>query len=108
MKKELQLRVIPEAAAQQDELKAYISKTTEIDASEINHIEILKRSIDARQRQVKINLKVRVYIGEAFEEEKVTPPKFENVHDKEAVIIVGAGPAGLFAALKCIELGMSP
>ncbi|HAW81372.1 MAG: FAD-binding protein [Balneola sp.] len=108
MQKELQLRVIPEVAAQKDELKAYISKTTEIDASEINHIEILKRSIDARQRQVKINLKVRVYVGEEFEEEKVTPPKFENVHDKEAVIIVGAGPAGLFAALKCIELGMKP
>ena len=108
MQKELQLRVIPEVAAQQDELRAYISKTTEIDASEINHIEILKRSIDARQRQVKINLKVRVYIGEAFQEEKVKPPKFENVHNKEAVIIVGAGPAGLFAALKCIELGMKP
>ncbi|MEQ9090414.1 MAG: NAD(P)/FAD-dependent oxidoreductase [Balneola sp.] len=108
MQKELQLRVIPEVAGEEDKLRAYISKTTEIDASEITHVEILKRSIDARQRQVKINLKVRVYIGEAFEEDEVTPPKFENVHDKEAVIIVGAGPAGLFAALKCIELGMKP
>ncbi len=108
MQKELQLRVIPEVAGEADKLRAYISKTTEIAASEITHVEILKRSIDARQKQVKINLKVRVYIGEAFEEDEVTPPKFENVHDKEAVIIVGAGPAGLFAALKCIELGMKP
>ncbi|XWN37657.1 MAG: NAD(P)/FAD-dependent oxidoreductase [Balneola sp.] len=108
MQKELQLRVTPEVAAQQDELKAYVNKTTDINASEITYIEILKRSIDARQRQVKINLKVRVYVAEEFEEEKVIPPKFESVHNKEAVIIVGAGPAGLFAALKCIELGMKP
>lgn len=108
MQKELQLRVIPEVAGEADKLRAYISKTSGINTSEITHVEILKRSIDARQKQVKVNLKVRVYIGEAFEEDEVTPPKFENVHDKEAVIIVGAGPAGLFAALKCIELGMKP
>lgn len=108
MQKELQLRVIPEVAGEEDKLKVYISKTTDIQESEISHVEILKRSIDARQRQVKINLKVRVYVGEEFEEEKITLPKFENVKDKEAVIIVGAGPAGLFSALKCIELGMKP
>ena len=108
MQKELQLRVIPEVAGEEDQLRAYISKTTEIEARDINHIEILKRSIDARQKQVKINLKVRVFIGEAFEEDEVTPPKFENVSNKEVVIIIGAGPAGLFAALKCVELGMKP
>lgn len=108
MQKELQLRVTPEVAGENDQLKEYISKTTEINSTDISHIEILKRSIDARQKQVKINLKVRVYVGEEFFEESIAPPDYKSVHEEEPVIIIGAGPAGLFAALKCIELGMKP
>tara|TARA_R110002124_G_scaffold194258_1_gene361356 strand:- start:10677 stop:12239 length:1563 start_codon:yes stop_codon:yes gene_type:complete len=108
MQKEIQLIVVPEVAGEESLLKQYIAKTTEIEAKEITHIEILKRSIDARQRQVKINLRVRVYAGEEFQKEKITLPKFGAVHDKDTVLIIGAGPAGLFAALKCIELGMKP
>ncbi|MEP1151345.1 MAG: FAD-dependent oxidoreductase [Balneola sp.] len=108
MQKELQIRVVPEVAAKQDLLKKYIAKTTDINSSEITHIEILKRSIDARQKQVKINLKIQVYVGEEFEEEEISTPDYKTVHDKKSVIIIGAGPAGLFAALKCIELGMKP
>ena len=108
MQKELQLRVIPEVAGEENRLKTYISKTTEIEAKEITHIEILKRSIDARQKQVKINLKVNIFVNEEFVEEIIPPPHYESVSGKDEVVIVGAGPAGLFAALKCVELGMKP
>lgn len=108
MQKELQLRVTPDVAGVEQKLWQYIAKTTDIILDDIRHVEILKRSIDARQKQVKINLKVRVYINEEFVDEVVEPPKFNPVHKKDEVLIVGAGPAGLFAALKCIELGLKP
>ncbi len=108
MQKELQLRTDPKTAGEPELLKAYIGKTTELDPGDINHVEILRRSIDARQRQVKLNLKVRVYVNEEFEPEPVNPPDYPGVEGAPPVIIVGAGPAGLFAALKCIELGLKP
>ena len=108
MQKELQLRVTPEVAGEKDQLREYISETTEINLADITHIEILKRSIDARQKQVKINLKVRVFIGEEFVEQSIARPDYKSVAESDPVLIIGAGPAGLFAALKCIELGMKP
>ncbi len=108
MIKNLQLRVVPETAAKDDLLKKYIGKTTDIIPDEITHVEILKRSIDARQKQVKINLKVDVYVNEEFEPDVIKKPEYASVESGEEVIIVGAGPAGLFAALKCIELGLKP
>ncbi len=108
LQKELQLRISPETAAKDGLLKEYIARTSEISFDEINHVEILKRSIDARQRAVKINLKVKVYVREDFEEKAITLPEYTSVETKEPVLIIGAGPAGLFAALKCIELGMKP
>ncbi|RNC86006.1 MAG: FAD-binding protein [Balneola sp.] len=108
MQKELQLRVLPEIAGQPKELKAYISKKEGIPANDIRHIEIIKRSIDARQKQVIINLKVQVFINEDFEEESIPLPDYPDVSSQEEVIIIGAGPAGLFAALRLIELGKKP
>lgn len=108
MQKELQLRVLPEIAGEIKLLKKYISKTTGIRAGDIRHIEFLKRSIDARQKQVKVNLKVRVYIDEDFIENSIEPPVFNSVKGSYPILIVGAGPAGLFAAIKCIELGLKP
>lgn len=108
MIQEFQLRVPPETAAEPDQLKSYISHSENIPAGEISHVEILKRSIDARQRDVIINLKVNVYIGEPFESDPIGLPDYPDVGSEEEVIVVGMGPAGLFAALKLIELGKKP
>jgi uncharacterized protein len=108
VKKVLQLRVSPETAGQPDLLKEHISSSEKISIDEIDHIEILKRSVDARQRDVIINLKAEIYIGETFKEEPIQLPDYKNVSNAEEVLIVGMGPAGLFAALKLIELGKKP
>jgi uncharacterized FAD-dependent dehydrogenase len=103
-----QLRVSPETAAKKQLLLKEVAHHSGIDSKEIRHIEILKRSIDARQKAVKINLKVDVYINENKQKESHDLPDYPNVKDKEEVFIIGAGPAGLFAALRCIELGKKP
>ncbi len=108
MQKEYQLRVLPHIAATHDELRALISKEKKIAKGEIRHVEILRRSIDARQKQVVINLKVKVYVGEEFTEEPITLPDYPDVRNSKEVLIIGAGPAGMFAALQLIELGMKP
>lgn len=108
MKYNYQLRVSPEAAAKKELLKKEVSRHSGIGISEINHVEIIKRSIDARQKEVKINLQVDVYVGESFESKDFSLPDYPDVSNKEEVIIIGAGPAGLFAALRCIEGGLRP
>ena len=108
MIKEIQLQVLSEQAGKKEVLKELISKKLNIELSEINHIEIVKRSIDARQRIIKINLRLNVFIQQEFGGKKEDFPIYKNVEGKEEVIIVGAGPAGMFAALKLIEKGKKP
>jgi len=108
MKYDYQLRVSPEIAAKEELLLKHVAQHSGIDSGEIRHIEILKRSIDARQKAVKINLQVDVYINEAKKDSPIKLPEYSNVKDKEEIFIIGAGPAGLFAALRCIELGKKP
>ena len=108
MPQELQLQVKPKVAATELLLKKEISYKLRVAIDDIQHIEILKRSIDARQRAVKINLKVAVYINEQFEENLPTIPDYPDVSNQQEVLVVGAGPAGLFAALKLIEKGIKP
>lgn len=108
MIQELQLRVLPEQAASNDNIKQYIGREKGLDVRTIKAIRILKRSIDARQRTIFINLKVRVFINELPEEEAFTSIQYRDVSDRPAVIVVGAGPGGLFASLKLIELGLRP
>lgn len=108
MQKEYQLQVFPEDAASASTIKTIISKKFKIQDDEIRHIELLRSSIDARKKPVKINLKVLVFVNEDFHDIDILKPSFDVVSNKEKVIIIGAGPAGLFAALKCIELGKKP
>lgn len=109
MPQELLLQVSPEIAANDVLLKNHLSKQITVSVTEIQHISILKRSIDARQKAIKINLKVMIYLkGELFQEQKIQLPEYKNVSSAQEVIVVGAGPAGLFAALQLIELGLKP
>lgn len=108
MQNEIQLQVIPETAANTKSLKRAVAKKTGIPKDEIRHIEILKRSIDARKIPVKINLRVMVYSNEDFEAVTTVLPNYQDVSNAREVIVVGAGPAGLFAALQCIEKGIKP
>ena len=108
MTEEYQLRVLPEIAASEQRLKEYLSKEKGLTLQSITATRILKRSIDARQRTVFINLKVRVYINEIPTDNGYEETIYNNVEGKPQVIVVGAGPGGLFAALKLIELGFRP
>ena len=108
MTNEYQIRVVPEVAAQEDRLKAYLADEQGIDVRTINGVRILKRSIDARHRQIYVNLKVRVYVNEQPHDDEYQRTEYPNVEGKPQVIVVGAGPGGLFAALRLIELGLRP
>ena len=108
MKSILNLVTTPKIAATEELLKKTVAFEGDYRVEEITHIQILKRSIDARQRQVKINLRVEVYLNEPYFEKDFNPFKLHNISDKEEVVIVGMGPAGMFAALEAIELGYKP
>ena len=108
MVNEYQLRILPEQAASEQSLKTYISREKGLDIRTINAVRVLKKSIDARQRTIYVNVKVQVFINEVPETQEYTPTEYKNVSGKPAVIVVGAGPGGLFAALRLIELGLRP
>lgn len=109
MIQEFQLRVHPRAASSHSEIARHLAKQHDIDVNSIQGIRVLKRSIDARQRVVMVNLKVRVYIDEPMTQDYLVPPiEYRPVDGKRQAIVVGMGPGGLFAALRLIELGIKP
>ena len=109
MPREFQFQVSPEVAANESLLEQHVAKLFQVSPKEIQKVVVLKRSIDARQKAVKINLKVLIYFKE---EDYIAPivqlPDYKDVANSQEVIIVGAGPAGLFAALQLIALGLKP
>ncbi len=108
MTEEYQLRLLPEQAANEERIKRYISQEKGFDERTIKSVRILKRSIDARQRTIYVNLTIRAYINEFPKEEPFQRIEYHSVEGKPKVIVVGAGPGGLFAALRLIELGLRP
>ena len=105
MIREANLRILPQEAYNEQSIKAYLQQNEGIKAQAIR---VLKRSIDARQRTIYVNLTVRIYIDEEPDELLYTPIVYHDVSDAPQVIVVGAGPGGLFAALRLIELGLRP
>ena len=108
MVNEYQIRVVPEVAAQEDRLKVWLADEYGFDVRTIYGVRILKRSVDARQRQIFVNLKVRVYVNELPQDDAYVKTDYPNVEGRPQVVVVGAGPGGLFAALRLIELGLRP
>ena len=108
MIQEYQLRILPETAANEQRLKEYLIQEKGLNIRDITATRILKRSIDARQRTIFVNLTVRVYLNEMPKEGEYRETIYNNVSDKPQVVVVGAGPGGLFAALRLIELGLRP
>ncbi len=108
MQKELQIRVLPEVAGEPHLLEKYIIDKEGLAPGDLHHIQVLRQSIDARSRQAYYNLKVRLYIHEEFKQDEISLPDYPNVSSAEEVVIIGAGPAGLFAALELLENGIKP
>lgn len=104
------LRVSPKVAASRRNVEREIARTLKIKPEEIRDLRIIKRSIDARKRAVVVNLTVRVATGPDTEVEPIVRPvAFSPVpSDAPVMVIVGAGPGGLFAALKAVTLGIKP
>lgn len=109
MTKEFQLRVDPRTAADNERVAAFVARQGNFDRGRIKLLQILKRSIDARQRRVMVNLTVRCFIDELPDNiNRYEPYLYGNVSHAQTVVVVGAGPGGLFAALRLIELGLRP
>lgn len=105
---EYQVRVLPQQAASNQSIKLYLAEEEGIDARTIMAVRVLKRSIDARQRAIYVNLKIRVYINEYPQDDEYIHTDYPNVDGRKKIIVVGEGPGGLFAALRLIELGYKP
>ncbi len=105
---EYQVRVQPHIAANEQALNAYLADEYGFDVRTLTAVRILRRSIDARQRTIFVNLKVRCYINEQPAHDEYVVTHYPDVSEAPQVIVVGAGPGGLFAALRLIELGLRP
>lgn len=108
MIEEYQLRVLPQVAYKEESIKQHLAKEKGLDVRTLQHIRVLKKSVDARQRTIFVNLKVRAYINELPQDDEYVHTDYPDVRNGKSVIVVGAGPGGLFAALRLIEQGLRP
>ncbi len=104
----LNITVSPEVASDIAACKLYSAQKLNIAVDDITHFDVIRRSIDARGRNIKMNLGVRVFVDEFPVENESGIYNYRDVSNKPAIVIVGAGPAGLFAGLRLIELGLKP
>ena len=105
---EYNVRVLPQQAHNEEAIANYIARDKGINRKNIKKVRVLKRSIDARQRTIFVNLSLRVYVNELPSDEEFEYTQYNDVSHKPAVIVVGEGPAGLFASLRLIEKGFRP
>jgi uncharacterized FAD-dependent dehydrogenase len=108
MQKELQLTISPKVASDEWLIKKEVAYKLGIPFERVNHVRQVRRSIDARKRTIKINMLVEVYLDNDEPKKSEYTLNYNNVSDKNPVIVVGSGPAGMFAALRLIELGFKP
>lgn len=108
MIQELQLRLLPEEAVNEQSLKRVAARETGAPVKDVNAVRVLKRSVDARQRTIYVNVRLRIFINEQPEEPEYPSITYPDVSGGKPVVVVGAGPGGLFAALRLIELGLRP
>ncbi len=108
MVKEIQIRINLHEESQDDILLYKASKLLAVDKKEITAIKVLRKSIDARKAEIKFNYKIAVYIGESIPEKSNYIFDYKDVSKAKEIHIIGFGPAGMYAALRCIELGFKP
>lgn len=108
MQKEIVLELSPEDASDEVCYKPHIIKKLRISEDRIRYVQIVRKSIDARRRRIRINMAFRIFIDENPSDSLKWQPTWKNVEKSREVLIIGAGPAGMFAALRLIELGIRP
>lgn len=105
---EMNVRVTPQVAYSEQNIADYVAREKGIDRRTVTAVRIQKKSIDARQRNIVVNLSLQVYVNEQPPATQYQVTTYPDVHDKPAVVVVGEGPGGLFASLRLIELGFRP
>lgn len=109
MQTDIEIKVSPRVANSPIAIKRVATDALGVDPKSVNYVRVLRRSIDARQREVYVILLVRAYVGENPDDGSLMPViEYKPVGGSKNAIIVGAGPAGLMAALRLIELGVKP
>src|SRR2546428_311592 len=108
MTQELELTILPDFINDDNHLRKQLADTLKINANRISGFHILKRSIDARSKHTIYRIKVKVFMDEPVQLHIIRNEEYKNVKDSRTIIVVGAGPAGMFAALRLIELGLKP
>ena len=104
----LELKLSPEQAASADEIKKQAAKIAQVSLSEISHVHLVRKSLDARKQQIVVLLKIEIYLTDDLYAPVVKTFEFQKVSDAKTCHIIGMGPAGMYAALQLLERGIKP